>query len=124
MEFDDDVFFADLSKRIALLIAEDDDEENTRLELPFPVSKPENCRKGYAVFPQVMIPPAHVYEFGPRKESRGTGVFIPKSSLPKKGSCKSNCKAGSYRTISTASQFCSISSCNQSHHKGNKKLNG
>ncbi|KAJ6810400.1 uncharacterized protein M6B38_319330 [Iris pallida] len=76
IEMDDDVFFADLSKQIALLIMDDDEE--------FPVQSPPLHLQGYHHLPEPIIPPPYTYEMAYRRESKGTGVFIPRSSLPKR----------------------------------------
>ncbi|KAJ0977492.1 hypothetical protein J5N97_012966 [Dioscorea zingiberensis] len=85
MEVEDDVVFADLSKQIALLIMEDDDDE---FPLQCPNSKTSPQLKGFARVPQVVvIPPIRNignHEAPFRRESKGTGVFIPPCSYPKK----------------------------------------
>ncbi|XP_042487954.1 uncharacterized protein LOC122091242 [Macadamia integrifolia] len=77
MELEDDVFFADLSKQISLLIM-DDDEEDPPATCP-PVS--------FQAFSQTYYPSVFsplLYEPSCGRESKGTGVFIPKSSLPRR----------------------------------------
>ncbi|XP_010942464.1 uncharacterized protein [Elaeis guineensis] len=75
MEVEDDAFFADLSKQIALLIMDDDDQE-------FPVQCPSLPVQGLHYMPQTIIPHPIGYEVAYRRESKGTGVFIPRSTLP------------------------------------------
>ncbi|KAJ6841325.1 uncharacterized protein M6B38_308525 [Iris pallida] len=75
---EDDVLFADLSKQIALLIMDDDEE--------FPVQSPPVHAQGFHQLPQVILmPPSYTHDMmGYRRESKGTGVFIPRSSsLPR-----------------------------------------
>ncbi|CAN4113444.1 unnamed protein product [Withania somnifera] len=78
MEVEDDLFFADLSKQISLLIMDDDEHEreNSSVYHPSPGS--------IQAFSQVMHPATrsgYVYEQHSRREiSKGTGVFIPLSS--------------------------------------------
>ncbi|RRT32562.1 hypothetical protein B296_00047569 [Ensete ventricosum] len=60
VEVEDDVFFADLSKQIALLIMDDEEE--------FPVQCPQL--------------PVQLLAY--RRESKGTGVFIPRSAAPRR----------------------------------------
>ncbi|XP_072960546.1 uncharacterized protein [Typha angustifolia] len=79
MEVEDDVFFADLSKQIALLIM--DEEEEYPVQCP-PLPAQEGM--GFPYFPQAIIPPSYTYEVAHRRESKGTGVFIPRSTLPRK----------------------------------------
>ncbi|WOL06765.1 hypothetical protein Cni_G15499 [Canna indica] len=73
VEIEDDVFFADLSKQIAMLIM--DDEENFPAQCPLPVQE-------YPYMPHdpIMMLPPYLNEVAYRRESRGTGVFIPKST--------------------------------------------
>ncbi|KAK8959634.1 hypothetical protein KSP40_PGU017664 [Platanthera guangdongensis] len=80
---DDDVFFADLSKQIALLITEDDEDDVQRMKFPQQYL-PVPVQGYYAHFPQIMTPPFYAYEHTCIRESRGTGVFIPKSSPPRR----------------------------------------
>ncbi|XP_042518187.1 uncharacterized protein LOC122091981 [Macadamia integrifolia] len=74
MELEDDVFFADLSKQISLLIMDDEEEDLTTL-----------CPTvSLQAFSKVHHPSVHsplLWETTCGKESKGTGVFIPKSSL-------------------------------------------
>ncbi|XP_062108425.1 uncharacterized protein LOC133819243 [Humulus lupulus] len=84
-ELEDDLFFKDLSKQISLLIMDDDDEEEDPLA---------NCPSvSFQAFSHVIhntIPPAvqshqFVYEQTCNRESsKGTGVFIPQSSQPRR----------------------------------------
>ncbi|RWW23952.1 hypothetical protein GW17_00011786 [Ensete ventricosum] len=94
VEVEDDVFFADLSKQIALLIMDDEEE--------FPVQCPQlpvqvGCQllpliskcllptQDLPYMPQVMMPPPYGYELlAYRRESKGTGVFIPRSAAPRR----------------------------------------
>ncbi|XP_008797044.1 uncharacterized protein LOC103712332 [Phoenix dactylifera] len=76
MEVEDDAFFADLSKQIALLIMDDDDQE-------FPVQRPSLPIQGFPYIPQTIMPPPSGCEVAYRRESKGTGVFIPRSTLPR-----------------------------------------
>ncbi|OVA05776.1 hypothetical protein BVC80_9037g37 [Macleaya cordata] len=72
MEIEDDLFYADLSKRIALLIMDDDDDPVTRCPS---VSLQQACRPA-------AVPSPLLYE--QTREIKGTGVFIPRSSLPRR----------------------------------------
>ncbi|KAL3505871.1 hypothetical protein ACH5RR_031253 [Cinchona calisaya] len=80
MELEDDVFFADLSKRISLLIMDDDEDLVTH-----------SPSVSLQAFSQSIIHPApqtpYVYDqqtCSRRSESKGTGVFIPRSSQPRR----------------------------------------
>ncbi|CAN0856594.1 hypothetical protein LINGRAHAP2_LOCUS6531, partial [Linum grandiflorum] len=78
MEFEDDLFFADLSKQISLLIMDDDEED------PVSVSSSVSFQ-AYSIsnYPTAVQSP-FMYEQSCRRESKGTGVFIPQSSLPRR----------------------------------------
>ncbi|KAJ6817078.1 uncharacterized protein M6B38_413080 [Iris pallida] len=78
IEMEDDLFFADLSKQIALLIMDDDEE--------FPVqSQPVHLQAyHHHHLSGSVVPPPYAYEMAYRRESKGTGVFIPRSSLPRR----------------------------------------
>ncbi|RZS24380.1 hypothetical protein BHM03_00057443 [Ensete ventricosum] len=130
VEVEDDVFFADLGKQIALLIM--DDEEEFPVHCPqLPVQSMFYISAGaydpllyshhlfkhlvlgsiryilttnhmlingltirddellvppqeLPCMPQIMIPPPHSYQVAYRRESKGTGVFIPCSTAPRK----------------------------------------
>ncbi|XP_039044973.1 uncharacterized protein LOC120184628 isoform X2 [Hibiscus syriacus] len=80
VELEDDLFFADLSKRISLLIMDDDDGGDED-----PVSRcPSVSFQTFsgAKYPATQSP--YVYEQICRRESKGTGVFIPKASHPRR----------------------------------------
>ncbi|KAF8392428.1 hypothetical protein HHK36_022770 [Tetracentron sinense] len=77
MEVEDDVFFADLSKQISLLIMDDDDEN--------PVAQyPSASLQGFSRPCHPTSPSPLLYEQTCRREIKGTGVFIPRSSLPRR----------------------------------------
>ncbi|KAK4372457.1 hypothetical protein RND71_007841 [Anisodus tanguticus] len=80
MEVEDDLYFADLSKQISLLIMDDDEHENS--------SSYRSSVDSLQGFSQVMYPATrapYVYEQNSRREiSKGTGVFIPRSSHPRR----------------------------------------
>ncbi|GLT81454.1 hypothetical protein SLA2020_528390 [Shorea laevis] len=76
VELEDDLFFADLSKQISLLIMDDDDED-PRTRCPS-VSFKGFSRGDYPITAQSPF----LYEQSYRgDQSKGTGVFIPRSSL-------------------------------------------
>ncbi|PKA54843.1 hypothetical protein AXF42_Ash000678 [Apostasia shenzhenica] len=97
MELEDDVLFADLSRQIALLIMEDEEISASSagagagagagVVQEFPICYyPAPVQGCYYEFTQamMMMPPSNTcYKLGCTRESRGTGVFIPKSSLPR-----------------------------------------
>ena len=81
LEFEDDLFFADLSKQISLLIMDDDEipisNWNSSSLQPQVVSE--------TVLNQPMTQASSLYEQSCRREmSKGTGVFIPKLSQPRR----------------------------------------
>ncbi|CAA3031484.1 Hypothetical predicted protein [Olea europaea subsp. europaea] len=73
VEVEDDIFFADLSKRISLLIMDDDED-----------SLPDNCPSVnlQAIHPAIQMQTLH--QQTSTTESKGTGVFIPRSSHPRR----------------------------------------
>ncbi|CAI9762165.1 unnamed protein product [Fraxinus pennsylvanica] len=77
VEVEDDVFFADLSKRISLLIMDDDED-----------SLPDNCPSvTLQAFTQAIHPTTQMqilHQQTCARESKGTGVFIPRSSHPRR----------------------------------------
>nr|XP_009765483.1 PREDICTED: uncharacterized protein LOC104217028 [Nicotiana sylvestris] len=81
MEVDqDDLFFADLSKQISLLIMDDDEDENASANY-------RPSADSLQVFSQVIHPAIrtpYVNEQNSRRASKGTGVFIPRSSQPRR----------------------------------------
>ncbi|KAL0368002.1 UNVERIFIED_CONTAM: hypothetical protein Scaly_1019100 [Sesamum calycinum] len=79
LEFEDDVFFAHLSKQISLLIM-DDEEEDLLIA---------NRALAQAVHPEVQASfPSYDQQIFCKWESKGTGVFIPRSSHPRRKSTK------------------------------------
>ncbi|XP_010420716.1 PREDICTED: uncharacterized protein LOC104706241 [Camelina sativa] len=76
LELDDDVFFADISKQISLLITDEDEQLNpVSLSSSSPsLSFQGLFRGGYQTAP-------YMYH---QEQSKGTGVFIPKSSHPRR----------------------------------------
>lgn len=85
MEMDDDAFYADLDRQISLLVTEDDD-----LDSPLAYS-PSASFQNYPQsiqYPNLQSP--IYYQIQPKgttaRESKGTGVFIPRSSQPRRKS--------------------------------------
>ncbi|KAK8637275.1 hypothetical protein V6N13_064699 [Hibiscus sabdariffa] len=74
VELEDDLFFADLSKQISLLIMDDDDGDDSLLRYPL-VSL-----QGFTGANHPTAQSQYLQEQIFRRESKGTGVFIPKSS--------------------------------------------
>ncbi|KAJ0234201.1 hypothetical protein HA466_0277270 [Hirschfeldia incana] len=79
LELDDDVFYADISKQINLLIT-DEDEQNP-ISLSSPVSFQGLFRENYQASPYMMY---HEQNYNQVRESKGTGVFIPRCSQPRR----------------------------------------
>ncbi|XP_052190748.1 uncharacterized protein LOC127800272 [Diospyros lotus] len=84
MEVEDDAFFADLSKQISLLIMDDDDDDH---EHPIRAHCPSVSLQALsrAIQPTAQ-PPFSLYQqpWGRADQSKGTGVFIPQSSHPRR----------------------------------------
>ncbi|OAY55825.1 uncharacterized protein LOC110611231 [Manihot esculenta] len=74
IELEDDLFFADISKQISLLVMEDDEDPVANYPS---VSFQDFSRANYPTASS-----ACMYE--QRRESKGTGVFIPRSSQPRR----------------------------------------
>ncbi|KAI3715423.1 hypothetical protein L6452_22405 [Arctium lappa] len=89
---EDDLFYADLSKRISLLIM-DDDEDPTVVYCP-PVSLQVISQTIHPIHNQ--IPSLH--DQNGRREIKGTGVFIPRSSTNPRRSKHSRSKSSSNTT--------------------------
>ncbi|KAK4425712.1 hypothetical protein Salat_1765200 [Sesamum alatum] len=78
LELEDDVFFKDLSRQISLLIMDDDADEHSLAHCP---------SVNLQAFNQALIRPAaqasflnYEHQASNKRESKGTGVFIPRSS--------------------------------------------
>ncbi|KAF8101167.1 hypothetical protein N665_0209s0025 [Sinapis alba] len=82
LELDDDVFYADISKQINLLIT-DEDEQNPISLISSPVSFQGLFRENYqsSATPYMMY---HEQNYNQVRESKGTGVFIPRCSQPRR----------------------------------------
>ncbi|XP_022773856.1 uncharacterized protein LOC111316106 isoform X2 [Durio zibethinus] len=92
VELEDDLFFADLSKQISLLIMDDDDEDPVARcpSVSFQTFSGANYPIGQSPYPQEQI--------CRRESSKGTGVFIPRSSQPRRKH-----RQGRYSSFSTKS---------------------
>jgi len=98
MELEDDLFFADIIKQISLLIMDDDNDEghvaicpSVSLQVLNNIQPLISCRSIYYQLlqsgnnNQITAPSQFMYEQNCRREScKGTGVFIPKSSQPRR----------------------------------------
>ncbi|KAK7332301.1 hypothetical protein VNO80_29051 [Phaseolus coccineus] len=94
VELEDDLFFADLSKEIALLIMDEDED-------PLDSSPPDSLQ----AFSGAIYPPPQftfLYEHALRRESKGTGVFIPQATQPRRKQRKG--RASSYAKHQKQSQ--------------------
>ncbi|XWS41468.1 hypothetical protein CRYUN_Cryun17cG0084400 [Craigia yunnanensis] len=87
----EDLFFADLSKQISLLIMDDDEDPVARCpSVSFQTFSGANYPIGQSPYLQEQI--------GRRESSKGTGVFIPRSSQPRRKH-----RQGRYSSFSTKS---------------------
>ncbi|KAG4942098.1 hypothetical protein JHK85_046744 [Glycine max] len=88
VELENDLFFADLSKQISLLIMDEDED-------PLATCPPDSLQTFSG---SIYHPPqsAFLYEQALIRQSKGTGVFIPQSTQPRrkhrKGRSSSNAK--------------------------------
>ncbi|KAL3749172.1 uncharacterized protein LOC104424707 isoform X1 [Eucalyptus grandis] len=81
LDVEDDVYFADLSKQISLLIMDEDEH--------LPVTQwPSAPLQGFSRMEinSSSMPSPSLYEQVCARESKGTGVFIPKCSHPRRRS--------------------------------------
>ncbi|MED6219721.1 hypothetical protein PIB30_038363 [Stylosanthes scabra] len=76
VELDDDLFFADLSKQISLLIMDEDEDPLA--------SCPADSLQSFSGAIHAPPHPALFYEQAMRIQSKGTGVFIPQSTQPRR----------------------------------------
>ncbi|RYR11892.1 hypothetical protein Ahy_B04g069409 [Arachis hypogaea] len=81
MELEDDLFFADLSKEIALLIMEEEEEEEQDT--------------------LIITSPAESLQ----RESKGTGVFIPQATQPRRNKNRRGRSNNSYAKFQKHSQL-------------------
>ncbi|EOX92281.1 Uncharacterized protein TCM_001251 [Theobroma cacao] len=82
VELEDDLFFADLSKQISLLIMDDDEDPVARC--------PSVSFQAFSGANYPIAQHSYLHDQICRRESKGTGVFIPRSSQPRrKHSCQS-----------------------------------
>ncbi|KAK9137210.1 hypothetical protein Sjap_007804 [Stephania japonica] len=88
MEVEDDLFFADLSKQLALLIM-DDDEVDPVVHCPS-VSLQALSRVHHHTS-STTAPSPFTYQQVYTRESKGTGVFIPRSSMPRRKNRQGKC---------------------------------
>ncbi|RRT73439.1 hypothetical protein BHE74_00039581 [Ensete ventricosum] len=124
VEVEDDVFFADLSKQLALLIMDDEEE--------FPAQCPLLPAQELPYMPQIMMPPSYGYEVSFKRESKGTGVFIPQSTAPRrKNRSRRQTTVDSHPrrqlnksaiVVSHVTKSCNIHPSHYSHSKGNNTL--
>ncbi|KAL6343496.1 hypothetical protein AAG906_024861 [Vitis piasezkii] len=91
MEIEDDLFFQDLSKQISLLIMDDDEDPVARC--------PSVSLQAFSrvIHPSTQYPILH--DQNCRRESKGTGVFIPRSSQPRRKN-----RQGRFNSSNTKSQ--------------------
>ncbi|KAH7677045.1 hypothetical protein IHE45_07G056100 [Dioscorea alata] len=124
MEVEDDVLFAELSRQLALLIMDDDEQ--------FPVQPPPPLPfPGFHQVSQaVMMPSSLTYEASFMRESKGTGVFIPQCKYPrrKNRSGRPNSSNNSYKEtnkpgtlVAHANTECCIENFNHCHSSVLKK---
>lgn len=76
---EDDVFFADLSQRISLLIMDDDEDPISHCP---PVSFQAFSQA--AQNPTTHLPAYYLEQNCRRDQTKGTGVFIPRSTQPRR----------------------------------------
>ncbi|OWM69843.1 lateral signaling target protein 2 homolog [Punica granatum] len=121
MEMEDDLFFADLSKQINLLIMEEDD--GVEEEPVAPYWQHSSSLQGFSRAANVPLAPslASAYEqINCRREiSKGTGVFIPKCSQP-----RGKNRQGRFGSSAAPRSHRQISSTDHHHHHHHHQYNG
>ncbi|KAF5465648.1 hypothetical protein F2P56_015631 [Juglans regia] len=119
VEVEDDLFFADLNKQISLLIMDDEEDDQVA---NFPVSYQDLSR---AIHPPERFPPIPYEQITCRRESKGTGVFIPQLSQPKRKHRQGRSFA-SYNTISRRKPDTTrmVSQDSSNHHSNFKPRKG
>ncbi|KFK38043.1 hypothetical protein AALP_AA3G062800 [Arabis alpina] len=104
LELDDDVFFADISKQLNLLITDEDDEHNP-ISLSSSVSFQGLFQESY----QTSATPYMMYQeqitYNQIRESKGTGVFIPRCSQPRRRHNNHQKKQGRFGSFIPKQQF-------------------
>ncbi|KAG5416469.1 hypothetical protein IGI04_004036, partial [Brassica rapa subsp. trilocularis] len=104
LELDDDVFYADIRKQINLLIT--DEDENNPISLSSSVSFQSLFSENYQTLatPYMMY---HVQNYNLIRERKGTGVFIPRCSQPRKkqNNHPHQTKQGSFGSLVSKQQF-------------------
>ncbi|CAI8611439.1 unnamed protein product [Vicia faba] len=104
VELDDDLFFADLSKQISLLIMDEDEED------PFTSCHQQSLETNFQSFSGAIYhPPPQsniMYEqmVLRRQESKGTGVFIPQSATQPRRKQRKGRSSSSYAKYQKQSQ--------------------
>ncbi|KAF2586158.1 hypothetical protein F2Q70_00037675 [Brassica cretica] len=102
LELDDDVFFAHIRKQINLLIT--DEDENNPISLSSSVSFQSMSRENYQT---LATPLYHEQNYNLTRASKGTGVFIPRCSQPRKkqNNHPHRKKQGSFGSLVPKQQF-------------------
>ncbi|ONI28652.1 hypothetical protein PRUPE_1G153300 [Prunus persica] len=76
-KLEDDLFFADLTRQISLLIMDDDED-------PVATCPSVSLQAFSCAIHHPPAQPTSLYEQSRRRETKGTGVFIPQSSQPRR----------------------------------------
>ncbi|XP_021761076.1 uncharacterized protein LOC110725919 [Chenopodium quinoa] len=98
---EDDLFFADLNRQISLLI-DDDNNDNDHYPVAHLHSISHQEYLGSMIHHPPIMPSQYLYQQNCRREimSKGTGVFIPQSSQPRRKSKQTKRSSQSYTTKS------------------------
>ncbi|CAO2821868.1 unnamed protein product [Amaranthus hypochondriacus] len=122
LALEDDLFFADLNRQISLLIDEDDDDYNYPIS-HFPSISPQGFARTRVDHPPIMGMGSqyNLYQESCRRSSeiisKGTGVFIPQSSQPRRKYKQGKRSTHSYSAKSNNKQL------NYSNSNNNGKTN-
>nr|GMD63407.1 DNA polymerase epsilon subunit B like [Ipomoea batatas] len=122
MELEDDVFFADLSRQISLLIMDDEDVETSTTHCSS-VSLQALAFSEVMHYPKIGASSELKYEQMGRRESKGTGVFIPCSSYPTRRKNKQPKFSSSYNYKSQRSSSHNSPPLSNSSHNKNLHTN-
>ncbi|XP_021750357.1 uncharacterized protein LOC110716031 [Chenopodium quinoa] len=95
---EDDLYFADLNRQICLLIDDDDNDNNDHYPVAHFHSISHQEYLGSMIHHPPIMPSQYLYQQNCRREimSKGTGVFIPQSSQPRRKSRQPKRSSQSY----------------------------
>ncbi|EXB55014.1 hypothetical protein L484_007345 [Morus notabilis] len=117
-EIEDDLFFADLSKQISLLIMDDDED-------PLAHCPSVSLHQAFSCEIHPPVQTQFLYEQICRRESKGTGVFIPQQTQPRRNNKQRHGRFGNsyYAKSQRVQQHQQQQKHHHHHHHENTKNN-